>query len=352
MSETTKTDAAPSKRPTRSRAKKALSKNATILVTGAGGTLAKLVIERLKQQYQVIAVDFRRRVELDQEIPSYCVDFNKRGFEDIFRNHDIEGVVHLGRLLTHESNRFNRYNANVLGTQKLFDLCLKYNVRRVCVLSTYFCYGATAFNPARLDEAAPLKAAELTMDLIDAVELENLATIHLWKNPELNITLLRPCNIIGPNVRNNMSLLLSQKTAPVMLGFSPMMQFIHVEDTADAIVLAFNKNKPGIYNVAPEDWIGYQQAVEECGCNKLSIPAIPPTLPRRISKWLKWKAFPGYLVNYLKYPVVIDGSRFAETFGFAPQRSLEDSFRHYRDKKRQKKIKPKPEPKRLPFLTR
>jgi len=150
---------------------------------------------------------------MDQDIPSYFVHITKRGFEDIFREHDIDGVIHLGRMSTDESNRFSRYNANVLGTQKLLDLCIKYNVGQVLILSTFFVYGANAYNPAPLDENAPLKASELTKNLVDTVELENLAHIYMWKHPELNITILRPCNIVGPGVRNSTSLLLSSKTA-------------------------------------------------------------------------------------------------------------------------------------------
>src|SRR3546814_3516962 len=55
------------------------------------------------------------------------------------------------------SDLTRRYNANVLGSKKLFELCRKYGVGQVLVHSTYFVYGASAFNPALLDEDAPLK---------------------------------------------------------------------------------------------------------------------------------------------------------------------------------------------------
>lgn len=147
-------------------------------------------------------------------------------------------MIHLGRLIASQETRMRRYNANVLGTQKLFELSHKYGVKQVTVMSTFHVYGAIAYNPALIDEDAPLKAAELTMDLVDSVELENLANIYLWKYPDIHITVLRPCNIVGPGVRNTISLLLSSKYAPVLAGFSPMMQFIHIDDMADAIVVA------------------------------------------------------------------------------------------------------------------
>ncbi|WP_250658205.1 SDR family oxidoreductase [Alkalimarinus coralli] len=305
----------------------------TVLITGAAGALAQQVINRLRDTYQIVAVDFRKQTYLSDDIPSYQINFNKRVFEDLFRKYDFDGVIHLGRITSSEETRMRRYNANVLGTQKLLELSHKYGIEKVIVLSTYHVYGANAYNPALIDETAPLKAAELTMDLIDSVELENLANIYLWKYRDLNITILRPCNIVGPGVQNTMSLLLSSKHAPVLAGFSPVMQFIHIDDMADAIVLAYEKNKSGIYNVAPEDWVSYQQALELAGCSKVPLPSIPPGLPKFLTKVMDLKIFPAFLLNYFKYPVVIDGRSFNRTFGFKVKRPLKEIFRYYREMK-------------------
>jgi UDP-glucose 4-epimerase len=305
----------------------------TILVTGAGGALAQRTIQRLKHHYNIIALDFRHKPEISACTASYCIQFTKREFEDIFREHDIDGVLHLGRISAFQQNRISRYNANVIGTKKLLDLCVKYGVSKVTVLSTYHVYGAHPYNPALIEEDAPLKAAELTMDLVDSVELENLANIYLWKHPSLHICILRPCNIVGPGINNTMSRLLSRGFAPWVVGFSPMMQFIHVDDMADAIAESFRHHRRGIFNVAPDDWVAYTRALEECHCRKVPIPPVPDTVPKLFSNLMGWRSFPRHLVNYFKYPVIIDGSLFRDTFGFRPQYNLREIFAHYRETK-------------------
>jgi len=305
-----------------------------ILVTGAAGALAQRVISQLRDHCDLVAVDFREQVYLGDEIPSYCIDFTKRVFEDLFRRYEFDGVIHLGRIQSSQLTRMRRYNANVLGTQKLLDLSHKYGIKRVVVLSTYHVYGAVAYNPALIDESAPLKAAGLSADLVDSVELENLANIYLWRYPELNITILRPCNIVGPGVRNTMSSLLASENAPVLAGFSPMMQFIHIDDMADAIVKAYKKPVRGVFNVAPEDWVAYQHALKLCGCRRIPVPSIPPVVPNLILRTLKLKSFPSYLTAFFKYPVVIDGRAFAKEFDFKPKRPLKEIFRFYRENKR------------------
>ena len=305
-----------------------------ILITGAAGALAQKVIEQLRDTCDLVAVDFREQVYLGDDIPSYCIDFNKRVFEDLFRRYEFDGVIHMGRIMSSQLTRMRRYNANVLGTQKLLDLSHKYGIKRVVVLSTFHVYGAVAYNPALIDEAAPLKSAGLSADLIDSVELENLANIYLWRYPELNITILRPCNIVGPGVRNTISTLLGSERAPVLAGFSPMMQFIHIDDMADAIVLAYKKPTRGVYNVAPQDWVAYQHALKLCGCKRIQVPSIPPMVPKMILGTLKLKSFPSYLMAFFKYPVVIDGRAFVNEFGFEPKRPLKEIFRFYRENKR------------------
>ncbi|MEW5733580.1 MAG: NAD-dependent epimerase/dehydratase family protein [Thermodesulfobacteriota bacterium] len=316
-------------------------KKPIVMVTGAGGVLARHVMKRIKSTHDVVAVDFRWKVEAKHAIATYHADMAQRGFEDIFREHDISGVIHLGRVVTTVAKLKARYNANVLGTKKLFDKCIEYNAGPVLVLSSFFVYGAHPFNPALLDEEAPLKASDLTHHLVDSVELENLSNIYLWRYPKLGMVILRPCNIAGPGVRNNIGRLLDLRTVPVIAGFSPVMQFIHVEDLADAIVVAFRGRKPGIYNVSPPDCIAYKDAVELAGCRPLPLPSVPSGLPRTVSRLLGWKALPSYLVNYFKFPTIIDGSLFEKTFGWKPQYSLEDIFSYYRNRKHEEKLRAK-----------
>src|SRR5688572_1355059 len=182
-----------------------------ILVTGAGGALGRRVIDRLKDRYDIVGVDFRWRKHVDPDVVHYEVDFEKRKFQDVFREHQFVGVIHLGRIGSAQLNRARRYNSNVIGTERLLQYSLQYGVRQMVILSSHYVYGADANNPALLDEATPMKAANLTSELVDSVELENLCNIYLYKHPELNLTILRPCNIVGPGVQNNLSKILASR---------------------------------------------------------------------------------------------------------------------------------------------
>lgn len=311
------------------------ARHKTVLVTGAGGALAQRLIARLYPEHRIVAVDFRQKVRTHADIASYRVAPDHQGFEEIFSRHEIDTVVHLGRMLAPEGDERRRCKANVAGTERLLALCLQHGVRQVLIQSSHLVYGASAHNPALLEEDYPLPPPATNPDLVDLLEVESLAQRHLRAYPKLNVTILRTCNVLGPGVRNTLSTMLSRRYVPVLLGYSPMMQFVHVDDAAEALLLALEKNRRGLYNVAPADWVPYQDAILQCGCRRLPVPSLPPSLPRRLAAPLEGsRYFPSYLIRYLKYPVIIDGGPFAHRFGWRPRHGLNDIFMFYRKQKK------------------
>ncbi len=84
---TTAKKAAPRKRST------SVKKKLTVLITGAAGALAQQVIQRLRDQVQIVAVDFREQTFHSDDIPSYKLDYNKRVFEDLFKSYDFDSLI-------------------------------------------------------------------------------------------------------------------------------------------------------------------------------------------------------------------------------------------------------------------
>ena len=61
-----------------------------ILVTGAAGALAQQVVNRLQGKYRIVVCDARYEVSMPEDIPSYHIDFNKRRFEDLFKEYKFD----------------------------------------------------------------------------------------------------------------------------------------------------------------------------------------------------------------------------------------------------------------------
>jgi UDP-glucose 4-epimerase len=299
-----------------------------ILVTGAVGRLASHVTATLAESHELVGADVRP-LKSGRTFPGefYCVRYTQRRMAEVFRKHKPEVMVHLGRIRgTQVSSTSYRFKQNVLGTRNLLDLSSKHGVKRVVALSTYHVYGAHQHNHVGLKEDSPLRASQIFPELADAVELDHAVTGYLWRCRDVETVVLRPCNIVGPSLKNMISRLLRARRVPMLLGYDPMMQFIHERDAARAIVLAVEKNGgAGVYNLAGEGAVPYSHAIRIAGGVGLSVPHfIAYPMVGTLARWSL--LFPKHLMDYFRYPTVIDDELFRAQFGYAPQWSTVDTL--------------------------
>ncbi|MGB0452259.1 MAG: NAD-dependent epimerase/dehydratase family protein [Bacteriovoracaceae bacterium] len=294
-----------------------------ILIIGAAGGLAKILINlisRQKNNFEITAID-SRTIEDRLESPNIHykrVRYTRNNFERLFRQNEFDTVFHLGRI-SHVQNSKSliatRLDQNIIGTQNILNLSLKHNTKKVVILSTYHVYGALADNPVYLTEDSPLRASIKYPDLRDVVEMDHISTNWMWKNKEeIQTVILRPCNIIGPQVKNTISRYLSTPLVPLPIDFNPMFQFIHEYDMANILFETIEKVPTGVYNVAPSETISIKKAKGLVGENYLPTPSfLLEGLSSLVSTPI-WR-FPDYLIDYLKFSSIIDNSEIIKILG-------------------------------------
>lgn len=298
------------------------------LVTGIAGGLAQLVAQELyRVGFRVAGVDYRPfKRELGFPIDLFQANYNKTKIEDVFRRVSPTHVLHLGRVGNLKERLGKRYDLNVIGSRKLMELSLKYNVRRLLVLSTFHIYGAHPSNHIPIFEDEPLRAGVDFHELADAVQLDTQAVLWCYQHPEVPTVILRPCNVAGAHLSNAISSFLRLPTLPTLLGFNPMVQFVDERDLTDAVVTALLGKANGVFNVAGQHPLPWRTALELTGARLVPVPSG--------FAWLYLKAsglfaatFPPYLLNFFKYPCVISDRAFREAFEWAPKVSEEECIR-------------------------
>lgn len=300
----------------------------TILVTGAAGPLARLVAEHLADKAELVGADVRPLPEGSSfPGPFYEAYYTQRKMDDVFRRHKPDALVHLGRIRGAEGESFShRYTQNVLGTRHLLDLSLKSGVKRVVVLSTFHVYGAHQHNHIHIREDAPLRASQIFPELADAVELDHAATGFLWRHRKVETVVLRPANIVGPSLNNMISRLLRSRVVPVLLGYDPMMQFIHEQDAARAIAQVVQQGGYGVFNVAGEGVVPWSHAVKLAGADALPVPhLLAYPLVGMLQRW--GRLFPKHLIDYFRYPTIIDDAAFRAAYQLAPRFTTVETLR-------------------------
>lgn len=295
-------------------------KKTTTLITGITGGLARLVAKRLVDQgHDIVGVDYRP-VPTDPGFPAtlYKANYNKTRIEDIFRRHRPELVLHLGRVGNLKMRTGKRFDLNVVGSSKVMSLCRKYKARRLLVLSTFHIYGAHPHNHTPIYEDEPLRAGTGFPQLGDAIQLDNQAMMWVYRHPEVKTVVLRPCNVVGPQIKNAISNFLRQEVKPLMMGFNPMVQFIHQDDLVAAILAAIRGDDVGVFNLAGKNTLPWREALQMCGGTLVPVPADLAALALKILRTFT-PALPPYMINFTKYPCVISDQAFRDAFGWAPE---------------------------------
>jgi len=297
-----------------------------VLITGIAGGQGRLIARRLRGTYAVTGVD---RVPWEGHPPDvgvHVLDLRKRKMEDIFRTERPDAIVHHALIRHFDVDPRVRHEVNVLGTRRLLDFSAQHGVKRVVVMSSSYVYGALPDNPFYIDEEHPLNVSRTYPEVRDLAEVDSLATAFLWRHPEIATTILRPVPILGYYVTTSVGRFLRQRYVPAILGFNPMMQFIHEEDVAEAVALALEKGTHGVFNLVGPGAVPFHTAIRETG--GVPIP-VPEMLARPLFERLFELGFfptPSGAIDFAKYPCTLDGTRFARATGFRPRFTLEDVF--------------------------
>jgi UDP-glucose 4-epimerase len=297
-----------------------------VLITGIAGGQGRLLARRLLENYEVCGVDRVPWEGHPRGVTVHEVDLRKRKLEDVIRTELPTAVVHMAFIRHFRADPRTRHDVNVRGTKKLLDHCVHYGVQQLVVMSSGYIYGALPENPFYMDEEHAPEASRSYPEIRDLVEMDALAGSFLWQHPHIRTCVLRPVGTLGYFVHSLVGAYLRQPRIPTVLGFDPMMQFIHEEDVCEAIALALQHNLQGVFNVTGPGEVPIHTAIRETGGRAIPLPEpVLRLLFRRLFAWGVWP-FPEGVIDYLKYPVTLSGKRFIEATKFRPLFGLEEIF--------------------------
>lgn len=291
-----------------------------ILVTGVagywGGRAARRLLE--ERDLHVIGLDVAPPEEVDVDGLDYVqADVRNPLLPDLLNAEGVDVVCHLsfiGGVRRSES----RFDANVMGTMKLIGACAESCVRRVVVKSSTMVYGAHPNNTAFLDEDAPLNGSRRYGYNRYRLEIEAFVNGFRRQEPDLELTVLRFANIVGPTADSPFNRYLRKPVAPTLLGFDPMMQLIHEDDVVEALAHAARTPAAGAFNVAADPPMPLLRILALAG--RAPLPIAHP-LAYQAGRWLGSGRF-GRAVpfepDYLRYRWVADTERMRQELDFHP----------------------------------
>lgn len=302
-----------------------LTATRTVLLTGADGFLGKLVVKRLGATAEVgrILVPLDGAPVRGKKVRQLKVSAASEKITDHLRREKVDVVVHLGRALA-QLREEGAFEKNVLGTMTLLGAAAEAPVRHVVLQSSYAVYGAHYTNPNFIPETRRIKATGRSPYLRDAAEIERYALDFLRNFGDVGLTILRFAPIVGPTSDSPFMQYLRSEVCPVLLGFDPLVQLLHEEDAADAVVAAIRAEVRGPIHVAPEGVAPLLKILRFLKKPQAVVPHLPLGLSEKVLGTLRTLPFDP---SFLRFGCCLDYDRMREELRFVPRRSTGETLR-------------------------
>lgn len=290
-----------------------------VLIAGASGALARLLVRRLLDGgHKVRGIDRRPWPDPPKGVQIVRADIRKRPAEEVFRRWKPDAVVHMATVTHFTVGHEERYRINLGGTRRVFEHCHNHGVKKAVFVGRHTIYGAAPDAPLYRTEADPPLAAATFPELADLVAADLYAASALWRYPQLRTAVLRVVYTLGPSARGTLpAYLTGGRRVPTVLGFDPLFHFMHEADAAAAIVAALQTDDlHGVYNVAGPPPVPLSLLCEVTGRRSV---AIPEALFKHVLGRFGFPKMPADTAAHIKYPIVVDASAFKAATGFAEE---------------------------------
>jgi len=313
-----------------------------VLITGVSGYIGSRVAALLSREDRVRSIAGTDIREPEPRIPGLIFikrDIRKR-LDDILHRHSIDTVVHTAFILPPIHNSTIMESVNLGGTLMLLESCARCGIRHLLYTSSSTAYGFHHDNEVPLCENSPLRGN----DDFSYSRIKKMIERHIEAvredNPDLAITVLRPCFVVGPGFSNPLAQHL-QKRIVILPGGSHPLQFVHEDDLLEIIMLMLRNRKDGVYNVGSTGTLSFREMVDMLG-NRL-IEVKPGLI--YVLNALAWKlrltfltSFPSPALNMVMHPWIVSSDKLITETGFRYSYTTREAFldfaRTLNDKKR------------------
>lgn len=293
-----------------------------IAVTGVAGYWGRWLARRLVAAgHHVMGFDVHPPSPPIEGLEFLEVDLQNPLLPDVLISAGVEQILHLK--FRWERQRSDAvFEHNVIGTTRLLEAANHARTAHVVLMGSTMAYGARPNNPSFISESASVRSGREAY-LRHLYEIERVAKTMHENNSHSTITILRFAHIVGPTAPTFMNTLLKQEYAPTLLGFDPLVQFIHEEDVAAALEHAVVHLEQGPFrgavNIAAQLPVPLARVLHIAGVKP--VPLLHPlayTVHRipvigdfaLATQPIEW--------DYLRYPVVADTTVMSTRFGFTP----------------------------------
>lgn len=302
-------------------------KLATVAVTGAAGYLGGRLVEQLCADDsigKVLGFDVQEPKFSHPKFVFDSIDVRDPAIEARFGGVDV--VAHLAFIMDPIHDESAMRDVNVNGSQNVFRAAGRAGVKRVVYTSSAVAYGAHPDNDVPLTEDSPLRANLDFSYAAHKLEVEYVVREIQDEYPDLRFVVFRPAIVFGPNVDNAWSHSMELPLLFSVQGHRSPLQFVHEDDVCRALHFGVtNKDLEGAFNLAPEDWLEFDELVAITGRRSFVLPE-PLAFSVVDRMWaMKLAEAPSGMLHYVMHPWVVSPKKLQDA-GFTFTHSARETF--------------------------
>jgi UDP-glucose 4-epimerase len=296
-----------------------------VAVTGAASFLGSNLVGLLEEDERIdriVAVDVKAPSTAGAKTRFYDVDFTQPTTEarlaEILAAERADTLAHLAFLASPSHATAWAHELESVGTMHVLVAARHAQIRKFVMWSQTLLYGAHPSNPNFLSERHPLRAPKREPFFADKMGAEAEAARFAQRSQGTVVTILRLAPILGPTVHNYLTHFLSRRVIPTMMGFDPLVQFVHEVDAIAAFKLAIDRDQPGTFNIVGDGVLPLSTVIKLAGRVAVPVPH-PIAEPVATMAWLAQIAeAPPTFLKYLRFLCVADGQKARTRMGFRP----------------------------------
>lgn len=296
-----------------------------VAITGASSFLGRNLIGLLEEDERIdriVALDIKPPPTAKKKTRYYDIDLTRpmscAPLAEILAAERVDTLCHLAFHGSPTQAVAYAHELESVGTMQVLVAVRQAQVRKFVMSSQTLLYGAHPSNPNFLSENRPLRASMREPYFADKIQAEAEANRFAERAAGSVVTILRTAPIVGPTVQSFVTRYLARKIVPTMMGFDPLLQFVHEIDAIGAFKLAIDRDVPGTYNIVGDGVLPLSTVIKLAG--RVAFP-VPHPLAESIGSalWLAQLAeAPPSFMKYLRFLCVADGTKAREKMGFRP----------------------------------
>lgn len=305
----------------------------SLFITGVSGYFGQKLVsffDQKKEVKSILGIDIIPPATIPKKL-----EFIKHDVRDdmspLLSKRAIDWAVHTAYILPPMHNKSYMEDININGTKNFLESCAESGIKQLMHCSSTTAYGFHRDNPPLLTEESPLRGNDDFTYSKNKKELEFICRDFGDFHPDISLTIVRPCFVVGPGFDNPLARHLTKGVVMMPMKTAPF-QFIHEDDLVEIIYRLLTEKKNGLFNLAADGTMIFDEMFHLLGNVQLKLPFFMMYALNSLMWFLRitpLTEFPSPALNMVRYPWIASNEKTKRELNYSFKYTTREAFEDF-----------------------